>query len=240
MDAARADIPPNLSGSSSLVPIENSQSRAEDHDARDAVISNSLRISTIETRNAEDIASSRYPLRRRQPNQLRPYSYDELYYKTILKDNPAAIINGIRHQRRAYRQEDHYQEDDDYVQEESQHQDVSGEHETQEDLSLVAQSLPSYIQPLSESDDGDSDGLAQEARRIERDRRRRERETREKNKEEFEQKEEEKRRGQQCLRRKKEASRAPRRFPVSNTSAPLGRRNLDVSGRLWEEKWPVH
>jgi len=178
------------------------------------------------------MAFSRYPLRRRQPNQLRPYAYDELYYKTILKDNPAAIINAIRHKHHAYRQED-YQEDDDYVQEESQHQDVSGEHETQEDLSLVAQPLPPYIQPLSESDDGDSDGLAQEARRIERDRRRRERETREKKKEELQQKEEEKRLGQQRLRREKEASRAPRRFPVSNTSTPLGRRNSDVSGQLW-------
>lgn len=233
MDATRADTPSNFSGTFSLVPVESSQLCAEDHVAQDAATSNSLHISTIETRSVEDIALSRYPLRRRQPNQLRPYSYDELYYKTILKDNPAAIINGIRHKHRAYHQEDHYQEDDDYVQEESQHQDVSGGHETQEDLSLVARPLPSYIQPLSESDDGDSDGLAQEVRRIERDRRRREKETREKTKEGLKQKEEEKRWGQQRLRRKKEASRAPRRFPVSNTSTPLGRRSSDVSGQLW-------
>ena len=230
LNTSRAGTPLNLPDSCSLVPVENSHLRVED-DAQTAVVNSSSRISTTEISNIEDITLSRYSLRRRQPNQLRPYLYDEFQYKSILKDNPAAIINEIRHKHRAYRQEDRYEEDDDYTQEESQHQDES-RAQRKHSFSLVAQPLPPYIQPLSESDNSDSDDLAQEARRIERDRRRREREVREKEKEELKQKEEEKRWERQRLRREKEASRAPRRFPVSSASTSLGRRDSDVSEYL--------
>lgn len=230
----RADTLSNTPNSSPLSSVGSPRPLAGNNHSPVAEdrITASTRTSTTEIGSVEGEAFTRYPLRRRQPNQLRPYLYDEYQYKNVLKHNPAAIINGLRLQkRRTDRQEDRYEEDDDdYVQEESQQQAGTRVDETQEERAhSPARPLPAYIKPLSESSDDNSDDLAQEARRIMKDKRRREKEIKEKEQEERRQKEEKRRRERERSRREKEATRAPRRFPVFNASSHPERHDSDIT-----------
>lgn len=164
---------------------------------------------TVDLANVEDEALTRYPLRRRQPNQLHPYRFDEYVYKRGLKDNPAAFIDVLRLRRRRGNQpEDHYEEDD-YVQEESQEQVAQSEVQREHIRSPLMPALLGLVDPLSDSESG-SDDLAEEARRIDRDMRRRRKE------EEARQKEarEEERREREKLKAARKAQRKPKRFPA--------------------------
>lgn len=203
--------------------MESVHSDAEDEDARTVEpreVAPSSRNSVAGTENTENEAMTRYPLRRRQPNQLHPYLFDEYQYKTVLKNNPAAIIDVLRLQRRRANQpEDHYEEE--YVEEESQQQ-TSDQNEEVEDqggrTNPPAEPLPAFIDPLSESED-DSDELAKEARRVEREFRRREREERERERERQREEKEQKRRERERLREERAARKKPKRFPMNNASA---------------------
>ncbi|XP_006462081.1 hypothetical protein AGABI2DRAFT_143775 [Agaricus bisporus var. bisporus H97] len=164
---------------------------------------------TVDLANVEDEALTRYPLRRRQPNQLHPYRFDEYVYKRGLKDNPAAFIDVLRLRRRRGNQpEDHYEEDD-YVQEESQEQVAQSEVQREHIRSPLMPALLGLVDPLSDSESG-SDDLAEEARRIDRDMRRRRKE------EEARQKEarEEERREREKLKAARKAQRKPKSFPA--------------------------
>jgi hypothetical protein len=156
--------------------------------------------------------------------------YDEFQYKAVLKHNRDAIVDVLRlHKRHANHQDDRYEEEEEYVGEEPPEQnglnnevDIHGGNMQSPD-----QNLPSYIDPLSESED-EGDELVKEARRITRENRRKEKEKkameRQKRKEE-----EEKRRERERFNPDKEARRRLKRFPVSNASSHPERSITTVS-----------
>ncbi|KAJ3576462.1 hypothetical protein NP233_g425 [Leucocoprinus birnbaumii] len=240
-DANRAETPLNSRNSSPLSPVESpsARSRNDDHEIENTAtrVTASPRTTTTETSSHDDDGFTRYPLRHRRPNQLRPYTADKLQYKQALRHNPAAMINALGSQkRRADHPDDRYDEDDDYMQEESQQQSGTVPHddkaqETQgEGARPPSQHVPAHLRPLSESSDDDSDDLAREARRIKRDQRRREKDAREKEEEEKRQRAEEERRERERRRREKEATRAMKRFPMTlETSGRPERRNVNAS-----------
>ncbi len=232
---AQRETPLRFPSSSPLSPVESLSSRTGDSPpgAQRFMPQESASPSLnpgIDT--SEDHTLGRYPLRRRQPNQLHPYLYDEYQYKTVLKHNPAAIINVLRLQKhRSNQVEDRYDEEDDYIGEESQIQtdNTTTQTETQgEHTKSPAEPLPAYVDPLTESED-ESDGLAEEARRVERDLRRRQKEERQREKLKHREEQEEKRKERQRLLKEKEATRKLKRFPMSNTPANSVRPNSHVS-----------
>lgn len=157
----------------------------------------------------EDEALTRYSLRRRQPNQLHPYRFDEYVYKRDLKNNPAAFIDVLRLRRRRGNQPEDRYEEDDYVEENTQEQSVQSETQQEDSNPSLAPDLLGLVDPLSDSESG-SDDLHEEARRIDRDIRRR------RKAEEARQKEarEEERRERDRLKAAKQAQRKPKRFPA--------------------------
>lgn len=217
------ETPLNFRSLSPLSPVESMHSRAEDEIipvAQDRETATTPGTNATEATNIEDEAMSRYPLRRRQPNQLRPYLYDEYQYKTVLKHNPAAIVDVLRlHKRRMHQTEDRYEED--YVEEESQQQAVTQNEEIGAQMERAKSPVapPPYgsVDPLSDSED-DSDTLAEEARRVDRNLKRREREEKRKEKERQREEKEERRRERERLKAAREAQRRPKRFPMSNIS----------------------
>ncbi|KXN81525.1 hypothetical protein AN958_04462 [Leucoagaricus sp. SymC.cos] len=158
----REETPLSFPISSRLSPAESTHSFVRNENTRPESTESTSRMSasrgsTVETESVEDVAITRYPLRRRQPNQLRPYLYDDYQYKTVLKHNPAAIVDVLRLRgRRSNHQEDRYEDEEEYVQEESQQVETGGEEqmETQEERvhSPAPVHLP-FIDHLSQKDE---------------------------------------------------------------------------------------
>ncbi|KAG6919531.1 hypothetical protein DXG01_005121 [Tephrocybe rancida] len=130
---------------------------------------------------------SRYPLRRRAPAQLKPYTVEKFQYKQALSANPDAIVN-IRGTGRV--NNDHYDHTDDHPEEsqppwqppEETQDDSDGERVRIRERTRVreaprpgAPTFTGLLQDLPSSDDEESKSMrtfSKEARRVEKERRR--------------------------------------------------------------------
>jgi hypothetical protein len=126
---------------------------------------------------------SRYPLRQRGPNQLKPYTVEKYQYKNALRAAPEAIVKFRSPTRNPRRRDQGYEDEDEsqepYMPEESQ---VAGPSSRRSMSPPHRQPTPDILQDLPSTDEDEAQelrALSKEARQAERRRRAKERQEKE-------------------------------------------------------------